>query len=56
MKAPIVYFDTSVFIGLLDNQEGRGPIALNIIQYENSLNSKIHTSIMTINEFIVEDV
>ena len=52
MKSPIVYFDTSVFIGLLDNVEGRQPTARNIIRYESDCQSQIHTSIMTVNEFI----
>jgi predicted nucleic acid-binding protein len=52
VKPPIVYFDTSVFIGLLDNMQGRQPIAQNIIRYESEENAQIHTSIMTINEFI----
>lgn len=51
-KAPIVYFDTSVFIGLIDNVIGRKPIAQNILRYEAHQGSKIHTSILTINEFI----
>jgi len=49
-----VYFDTSVFIGLLDNVQGRQPTARNIIRYESGEGSKIHTSIMTINEFIAK--
>ena len=52
MKSPVIYFDTSVFIGLIDNIQDRQKIARNIVRYEASLGSEIHTSIMTINEFI----
>ncbi len=52
MKSPIVYFDTSVFIGLLDNMKGRQLAARDIVLYESGVQSKIHTSIMTVNEFI----
>lgn len=52
MKSPTVYFDTSVFIGLLDNMKGRQSTARDIVLYESGVKSKIHTSIMTVNEFI----
>lgn len=52
MTSPNVYFDTSVFIGLLDNRNGRQPTAREIVRYESGCQSKVHTSIMTVNEFI----
>jgi predicted nucleic acid-binding protein len=52
MRIPRVYFDTSVFIGLIDNVKDRRPIAENIVAYEASHGSEIHTSIQTVNEFI----
>lgn len=52
MKIPQVYFDTSVFIGLIDNMAGRQPIAQDIVDYEDSQGSEIYTSILTVNEFM----
>jgi len=52
MKSPRIYFDTSVFIGLIDNVQGRQPTAQGIVRYESEQGSQVHTSIMTVNEFI----
>lgn len=52
MKSPIVYFDTSFFCGLIDNTSGRQSEAQKILSYEQSEGSEMHTSIITINEFL----
>lgn len=54
MKSPIVYLDTSFFIGLLENVANRRQDAKDVIRYEAGLNSTFYTSILTINEFTVK--
>ena len=54
MRPPVVYLDTSFFIGLLENQSDRQQNAKEVILYENSQHSRIFTSILTINEFTVK--
>lgn len=54
MSQPIVYLDTSFFIGLLENMAGRRADAIDVLKYENKLGSKAFTSILTLNEFSVK--
>lgn len=54
MKSPIVYLDTSFFIGLIDNVANRRQDAKDVVRYETSQQSKLYTSILTINEFTVK--
>jgi predicted nucleic acid-binding protein len=53
MSHPIVYLDTSFFIGLLEDEAGRRPAARGVLRYEHREGSKIFTSLLTINEFTV---
>jgi predicted nucleic acid-binding protein len=53
MKPPIVYLDTSFFIGLLENQAGRRRDAIDVLKYETREGGAIYTSILTLNEFTV---
>lgn len=46
-----VYLDTSFFIALIENQEGRREEAKSILEYEKK--SEIFTSVLTIQEFLV---
>jgi predicted nucleic acid-binding protein len=54
MKPSVVYLDTSFFIGLLENQADRRKDAKEVIRFEFSKQSRIYTSILTINEFAVK--
>ena len=54
MNHPIVYYDTSFIIGLLDNVGDRRQHAREVIRYERSLQAKAYTSIITINEYAVK--
>jgi predicted nucleic acid-binding protein len=54
MSQPIIYLDTSFFIGLLENMAGRQADAIDVLRYENKLGSKAFTSILTLNEFSVK--
>jgi predicted nucleic acid-binding protein len=50
---PDVYFDTSFFIGLLENEAGRQADCKEIVRWERSQNSTIYTSFLTLDEFLV---
>lgn len=51
---PSVYFDTSFFMGLIENQQGRRDEAKKIIQFEEKdKNATFHTSVLTVDEFLV---
>ncbi len=54
MKPPIVYLDTSFFIGYLENESGRRQDCKEVLQYERGENSTLYTSLLTINEFVVK--
>jgi|GEM_PF-6135212 len=54
MKQPIVYLDTSFFIGLLENVANRRQPAKEVLLYETSQSSKLYTSLLTINEYTVK--
>jgi len=54
MKPPIVYLDTSFFIGLIDDVADRRQDAKDVVRYETTKQSKLYTSILTINEFTVK--
>jgi len=54
MKAPaLVYYDTSFFIGLLDNVAGRQADCKEIVRWERSQNSTVYTSFLTPQEYLV---
>lgn len=47
MKAPdLVYYDTSFFIGLLDNVAGRQADCTEIVRLERNQNSIVYTSFL----------
>lgn len=54
MTPPIIYFDTSFFIGLLDNVANRRQDCLDVLKYEEKQGSHLYTSFLTINEFLVK--
>lgn len=54
MKPPIVYLDTSFFIGYLENQAGRRADCKDVLQYERDEGSTLYTSLLTVNEFLVK--
>lgn len=54
MKPPIVYLDTSFFIGYLEDESGRRPDCREVLQYERKSGSKLFTSLLTLNEFLVK--
>jgi predicted nucleic acid-binding protein len=51
---PIVYFDTSFFIGLLENVNDRQADCREVVRYERRQNSNIFTSFLTLDEFLVK--
>lgn len=54
MKPPhTVYFDTSFFIGLLENEKNRQSDCKDVVRWEREQNSVIHTSFLTVDEFLV---
>lgn len=54
MNPPVVYLDTSFFIGLLENVANRRQDAKDVLLYEAGRQSKLFTSMLTINEFMVK--
>ena len=52
-SSPIIYLDTSFFIGLLENVAGRQADARDVRRYERDCGSKLFTSFLTLNEFCV---
>lgn len=50
---PTVYLDTSFFIGLLENKENRQSDCKDVVRWEREQNSVIHTSFLTVDEFLV---
>ena len=52
--SPIVYLDTSFFIGLLENMAGRQADCKAVVRWERSQNSTIYTSFLTLDEFLVK--
>lgn len=52
MKPPIVYLDTSFFIGYYDDP-ARKPLAKQVMEYEIKQSSRFWTSILTLHEFVV---
>jgi hypothetical protein len=51
--SPVVYLDTSFFTGLFENEADREEHATAVLRYERGLGSKLFTSILTVNEFVV---
>jgi predicted nucleic acid-binding protein len=49
-----IYLDTSFFMGALENQKGHREEARRIIRYEEENKNSLHTSILTINEFVIK--
>jgi predicted nucleic acid-binding protein len=47
-----IYLDTSFFMAAIENQLGRRAEARKILEFEESEGSAVHTSILTINEFV----
>jgi predicted nucleic acid-binding protein len=50
---PVVYFDTSFFTGLLENELGREADCREVVRWERRQNSTIYTSFLTLDEFLV---
>jgi hypothetical protein len=54
MKSPAnVYFETSFFTGLLEDEKGRLADCKEVVRWERKQNSVIYTSFLTLDEFLV---